>query len=250
MTVLGSAYGAVLFDLDGVLTPTAELHEQAWSALFSPFLAEHGAAPYCRQDYFAHIDGRPRFEAVALLLADRGIVLPQGTPEDLAEMSTVCGLGNRKNALFQAFLAEGIVPYPGSLAFIEQLERFDTPRAIVSSSRNARPVLTAAGLAKRFGLVVDELVAAAERLQGKPAPDTYRFAARRLGCDPGECVVVEDALSGVTAGARGGFGLVVGVDRGVGADALRAAGAQVVVRELDELRAAPAGQGRVTIHVE
>ncbi|MBA8796233.1 beta-phosphoglucomutase family hydrolase [Friedmanniella endophytica] len=236
MTDLGR-FRAVLFDLDGVLTPTAEVHMRAWQQLFTDYLAgRDGVAPYAETDYFDHIDGKPRYDGVRSLLASRGLTLPEGSPDDPATAETVCGLGNRKNDVFAAVLhEEGVRPYPGSVAFLDHVERLGLALAVVSSSRNAPAVLAAAGLADRFPVVVDGTVAAADGLPGKPAPDTFVAAAERLGVAVPEAVVVEDAISGVAAGAAGGFGLVVGVDRGVGADRLREAGAGLVVADLDEL---------------
>jgi beta-phosphoglucomutase family hydrolase len=233
---------AVLFDLDGVLTPTAEVHMRAWKELFTSVLAglpdDSGAdrSPYTDQDYFRHIDGRPRYEGVEAFLRSRGIDLPHGTPDDPPEAQTVCGLGNRKNALFNELLdAEGIEAYPGSVRVLDDLARCGTGVAVVTSSRNGPHVLHTSGLADRFEVVVDGGVAAEKGLRGKPEPDTYAYAAQRLGVPVERCAVVEDAESGVRAGAAGGFGLVVGVDRGVGADVLREAGADVVVTDLAEL---------------
>lgn len=227
---------ALLFDLDGVITPTADVHMRAWSRLFTPYLAAHGVAPYTEQDYFDSIDGKPRYDGVRSLLASRGITLPEGTPDDPADADTVCGLGNRKNAEFTAELTEhGVEAYPGSMRFLTAAIDAGMAVAIVSSSANAKQVLATAGILDRFPVVVDGLVAREDGLAGKPAPDTYLDAATRLGCSAAECVVLEDATSGVAAGRNGEFGLVVGVDRGAGADALREHGADVVVQDLAEL---------------
>ncbi|MGE0027175.1 MAG: HAD family hydrolase [Thermoleophilia bacterium] len=227
---------AVLFDLDGVLTPTAEVHMRAWGRMFSEFLASRSAAPYADTDYFAHIDGKPRLDGVRSMLASRGIVLPEGEPDDDPGLETVAGLGNRKNAMFTAELAEhGVAPYPGSLRFLDAAIAAGLDVAVVSSSRNAEPVLRAAGLRDRFAVVVDGAVAAAAGLAGKPAPDTYLHAAGLLGRTAAESAVVEDAHSGVAAGRAGGFGLVVGVDRGAGALELLASGADLVVDDLADL---------------
>ncbi len=227
---------AYLFDLDGVLTPTAEVHQYAWSRLFTPVLDDHRVAPYTSADYFAHIDGKPRYDGVRDLLASRGIRLPEGAPDDAPDADTVHGLGNRKNVEFTATLRdEGVAPYPASVRFLDAVVAAGAQVAVVSSSRNAPAVLRAAGLADRFEVVVDGEVAAARGLPGKPAPDTFRYAAERLGIPASDCAVVEDAESGVQAGAAGGFGMVIGVDRGTGEQVLRARGADVVVHELDEL---------------
>jgi beta-phosphoglucomutase family hydrolase len=234
--VAWDAVDAVLFDLDGVITPTAEVHMHAWAEMFRPFLAARGGAPYTDEDYFSYVDGRPRYDGVATLLRSRGIELPWGEPSDSPAAETVCGLGNRKNEMFGTVLArDGVTPYPGSVRLIDVLEHRSVPMAVVSSSANAPEVLRAAGLLERFAAVVDGAVAREHALPGKPRPDTYQYAADLLGVPHERAVVVEDAVSGVQAGAAGGFALVVGVDRGAGAETLRANGADVVVRDLAEL---------------
>jgi beta-phosphoglucomutase family hydrolase len=224
-----TAYAAALFDLDGVITPTAEIHERAWADLFAGY-------DYTPADYLAFIDGKPRYDGVRSFLASRDIVLPDGSPDEPPGDGTVCALGNRKNALFNKILdREGIAPYPGSLRTLELLAAGGVHAAIVSSSKNARTVLEASGLASRFDVVVDGVLVAERGLAGKPAPDAFLLAAELLGVDPARSVVVEDAVSGVAAGAAGPFAVVIGVDRGAGADALIAHGATFVVRDLDEL---------------
>ena len=227
----------VLFDLDGVLTPTVDVHMSAWSRLFTDFLESRGMSePYTDTDYFAYVDGKPRYDGVRSMLASRGILLPDGNPTDSPELDTVCGLGNRKNAAFNATLAEeGVHPYAGSLRFLDFVEAAGLAVAVVTSSRNGEMVLRAAGLRPRFEIVVDGLIAAEASLAGKPAPDTYEYAAHQLGLTAAECVVIEDAQSGVQAGRAGEFGLVLGVDRGVGAEALFADGADAVVTDLGHL---------------
>lgn len=232
-----TSYRAWLFDLDGVITPTAEVHMHAWSEMFNSFLDEQWAGGrYTDDDYFSHVDGKPRYDGVRDFLASRDITLPEGTPEDDPEQETVCGLGNRKNAVFNEILErDGVTAYPGSVALLDRLKDLGVAVAVVSSSRNAPQVLRAAGLSDRFEVVIDGNVATEHELPGKPAPDTYEFASDRLGFPHEQSVVIEDALSGVAAGAAGTFGLVVGVDRGVGEPALTRAGADVVVSDLAEL---------------
>ena len=231
-----STYDAVLFDLDGVLTPTVEIHQRAWGEAFAAFFAAHRITPeYSVDDYLASVDGRPRDDGIRTLLATRGVVLPDGSPDDPPGTPTVAGIGNAKNARVAELLAAGVAPYPGSVPLLDHLVALGVPMAVVSSSRNTPAVLAAAGLTSLFPVVVDGNVAAREGLPGKPAPDTYLFAAAALGVPAAAAVVVEDAVSGVAAGAAGGFGLVVGVDRGAGEAALTAAGADAVVHELDEL---------------
>ena len=230
------SFAAVLFDLDGVLTPTADIHTRAWTTMFDEFLVPRGLPRFTEDDYLRHVDGKPRFDGVRSFLASRGITLPDGDTDDPPGDASVAGLGNRKNELFLQILRDdGIAPYPGSVRFLEHLESLGRKVAVVSSSRNAREVLVASGLAPRFDVVTDGLVAAAEHIAGKPRPDMFLNAADRLGVAPADAVVIEDAVSGVAAGHAGGFGLVVGVDRGAGVDALREHGADLVVDDLADL---------------
>jgi beta-phosphoglucomutase family hydrolase len=225
-------FDAVLFDLDGVVTPTAEVHMRAWSEMFNAYLEElnergAGQAPYTDADYFAHVDGKPRYDGVRDFLTSRG--LP--THEDL-----VRELGDRKNDAFNVVLErDGVVAYPGSVALLDHLRGLGKPLAVVSSSANAPAVLEAAGLADRFETVVSGAVATERGLPGKPAPDTFAYAAEVLGATAATSVVLEDAVSGVRAGRAGDFALVIGVDRGAGEQTLTEAGADVVVRDLEEL---------------
>lgn len=225
-------FDAALFDLDGVLTPTATVHMAAWSEMFSAFLAAHDAAPYTEQDYFDHVDGKPRYDGVRDLLASRGITLPEGNPDDPSDAETVCGLGNRKNETFNAVLSrDGVEAYPGSVRLVEALAERGTKMAVVSSSKNAPAVLATAGIDHYFPVVIT----AADGLPGKPAPDTFLAGAAKLGVEASRAVVLEDATSGVAAGRAGDFGLVVGVDRGAGVEALTQAGADRVVTDLQDL---------------
>ena len=237
MGSLPAAVQAVLFDLDGVLTPTADVHMRAWDLLFTEVLATHGVSdPYTDADYFAHVDGKPRYDGVRDLLTSRGITVPEGTAADPPDAVTVSGYGNRKNEIFAELLrTEGVEAYPGSVVLLDQLAEQGIGVAVVSSSRNAPTVLAAAGLADRFDVVVDGVVATELGLPGKPQPDTFLHAAQQLGAPIDGSAVVEDAVSGVRAGRAGNFAYVVGVDRGAGKHALLAAGADVVVSDLAEL---------------
>lgn len=236
-------FDAVLFDLDGVLTDTASLHAKAWKAMFDEFLRRYGeehGLPFVpfeiATDYYTFVDGKPRHEGVASFLESRRIVLPEGAPDDPPEADTIYGLGNRKNELVQRMLdREGCDPYPGSVRFVRLVRQAGLKTAVVSSSRNAEAVLEAAGIAELFDDRVDGEVADALELPGKPEPATYLAAAERLGVEPARAAVIEDALSGVEAGRGGGFGLVIGVDRGEQADALRQHGADLVVSDLADL---------------
>jgi beta-phosphoglucomutase family hydrolase len=221
-------FRAVLFDLDGVVTPTALIHERAWAELFEPW-------GFTTADYLAHVDGRPRYDGVQAFLRSRGVELPWGDPADPPGDDTICAMGNRKNDTFNAVLArDGIEAYPDALELLDLLDGAGVPSAVVSSSKNARTVLAAAAITDRFATVVDGTTAAEVGLAGKPDPAMFLHAAAVLGVQPGSAAVIEDAVSGVAAGAGGGFSLVLGVDRSGGhAAALLDAGAHCVVASLD-----------------
>ncbi|MBG0719182.1 HAD-IA family hydrolase [Microbacterium paulum] len=229
-----TTYDGVLFDLDGVLTPTAEVHMHAWRTMFTDLFTGWGVEPpYTDDDYYRYLDGKQRYDGVASLLRSRDVEIPWGDPSDPPTADTVCGVGNRKNEVFAAVLREeGIAPYPGSLALIEKLRAAGTPIGVVSSSKNAEEVLAAAGIRDYFRIVMDGVVAAREGLRSKPEPDMFAEGARMLGVDPARSAAVEDAHSGVQSAAAAGFALVVGVDRGAGAQALLDLGADLVVDDL------------------
>ena len=229
-----TTFDGVLFDLDGVLTPTAEVHMHAWQTMFTQLFADWGIEPaYTPEDYFHYLDGKQRYEGVASLLRSRDVEVPWGDPDDPPSADTVCGIGNRKNDVFASVLrADGIAPYPGSLALLEALRAVGTPMGVVSSSKNAEEVLAAAGIRHFFGSVMDGVVAAREHLRSKPEPDMFTEGARMLGVDPARSAAFEDAHSGVKSAASAGFALVVGVDRGAGAQALLDLGADLVVDDL------------------
>lgn len=233
-------FEAVLFDLDGVLTSTAAVHATAWKQTFDrvlPVLIGEEARPFdIDEDYRAYVDGRPRYEGVAEFLRSRDIELPWGDPSDPPGTETICAIGNAKNERIREVLAEGQVePFPGSVALLDHLDALGIPMAVVSSSANAEQVLEAAGILDRFPVRIDGVVAAAESIPGKPAPDTFLEAVRRLGTEPSRAVVIEDAVAGVEAGVAGGFGAVIGVARHGDGEALSNAGADVVVDDLAEL---------------
>lgn len=232
-----TSFDAVLFDLDGVLTPTAEVHMHAWRTMFEQLFSAWDISPvYTDDDYFAYLDGKKRYDGVASLLRSRDVEVPWGDPSDSVDLDTVCGIGNRKNVVFESVLREGgIAPYPGSAALLDVLQAAGTPIAVVSSSKNAEEVLRVAGLRDRFPVVMDGVIAERDHLASKPAPDVFLEGARMLGVDPARSAAVEDAISGVQSAAAGGFALVIGVDRGVGAQALTDAGAHLVVADLQEL---------------
>jgi beta-phosphoglucomutase family hydrolase len=231
---------AWLFDLDGVLTDTAVVHAEAWSATFDEVLRRCAGdvtfAPFTGADYDRYVDGKPRYDGVRDFLASRDVHLPEGSAADPPERDTVHGVGNRKNQLVLERLAAGrFVVFPGSVALVEALRRRGTRTAVVSASENCRAVLRSGGIASLFDVVVDGRTASERHLAGKPAPDSYLCAAAELAVPPERAAVVEDALAGVQAGRAGGFGWVVGVARHANRRALAEAGADVVVGDLGEL---------------
>jgi beta-phosphoglucomutase family hydrolase len=236
-------YDAVLFDLDGVITDTANLHATCWKQMFDEYLQkrarQRGEAfrPFdVSTDYRLYVDGKPRFDGVRDFLSSRRIQLPEGNPDDPAQEETVCGLGNRKNDLVNHAIADvGVEPYEGTVEFIHQLRRNGFKTAVVTSSQNCTVVLKAAKLDGFFEVRVDGNTIESERLAGKPAPDTFLMAARLLGVEPTRAVVIEDAISGVQAGSNGSFGLVIGVARKGNAEELKQHGAHLVVDDLGEL---------------
>ncbi|MGW8399357.1 HAD family hydrolase [Streptomyces lydicus] len=233
--------GAVVLDTDGVITDSARVHAAAWKDAFDPALAAAGGQrPFDPvQDYLRHVDGRARLDGAAAFLASRGLDLPLGEEGDAPGTDTVHAVAARKDELFTARLeAGGIEVWPGTVQLLRVLRQERVPRAAVSASRHATALLDAGGVLPLLDAVVDGNEARRLRLPGKPDPALFEEAARRLGVPPRDTAVVEDALAGVEAGRRGGFGLVVGVDRTAGraaAAALRRRGADVVVADPGEL---------------
>jgi beta-phosphoglucomutase family hydrolase len=232
-----------LFDLDGVLTQTAKVHDAAWKEMFDDFLRERArqtGQPFVPfdpvADYDEYVDGKPRADGTRSFLESRGIHLPEGSDDDPPSAQTVHGLGNRKNEIVLKKIREdGVEAYPGSVTYLRAVKAAGLPRAVVSSSANCHDVLVAAGIDDMFDARIDGVVAEQEHLRGKPAPDTYLAGAKALGLRPAAAAVFEDALAGVAAGRAGGFGFVVGVDRVGQAEALKEHGADVVVKDLAEL---------------
>jgi beta-phosphoglucomutase family hydrolase len=242
--VLGLPAGvtACLFDLDGVLTDTAAVHEAAWAATFDAYLkarAERGGAafvPFTKQDYLDYVDGKPRPDGVRDFLASRGITLPEGDPDDAPGTETVNGIGNGKNVdLVARIHSGGVKVFEGSRRYLAAARDAGLRRAVVSSSANTADVLAVTGLDEYVELRVDGVTIREERLKGKPAPDTFLTAAERLGVAAAAAAVFEDAIAGVQAGRAGKFGAVVGVDRVGQAAALKTNGATVVVPDLSDL---------------
>lgn len=242
MLGLPEKIGVCLFDLDGVVTRTAVVHDAAWKSMFDEFLRSQagpdgGYVPFDPvQDYDEYVDGKPRIEGTRAFLASRSISLPEGSPSDPPGARTVHGLSNRKNELvLQVLRRDGVEVYEGSRRYVAAARAAGMRTAIVSSSANTQQVLAAGGVASLFDVRVDAHVARERGLKGKPAPDTFLEAARQLDTESAHAAVFEDALAGVTAGRAGDFGYVVGVDRVGQAAALRQHGADVVVQDLAEL---------------
>ena len=243
MLGLPSGITALLFDLDGVLTPTAKIHAAAWKQTFDEFLQQRAQqsgtefVPFdAKDDYDEYVDGLPREDGVRSFLKSRGIELPEGSADDPTDAATVYGVGNKKNELVLKLIREqGVKPYEGSERYVRAAKSAGLKRAVVSSSANCRDVLHSAGIDDLFDAVVDGVVATREHLHGKPAPDTYLAGAKALGVEPAQAAVFEDALAGVEAGHAGHFGCVVGVNRVGQREALKQHGADIVVDDLAEL---------------
>jgi beta-phosphoglucomutase family hydrolase len=249
---LPNSISACLFDLDGVLTPTAVLHRRAWARAFDEFLEARdgsGFQPFTDDDYFNYVDGKPRADGVRSFLASRSITLPEGHPDDPPGFDTVNALGNQKNERLLTVLDEqGIAPYPGSLRYLSAVYEAGFKIGCVTSSANGKEVLDQSGLSRFIHVRIDGNVIRDRGLRGKPAPDSFLAGAEALNVRPNQAAVFEDAISGVEAGHAGGFGLVVGVDREPAGqktfgEALRSHGADKVVTDLAELLE-PAQDGR------
>jgi len=229
---------ACLFDLDGVLTQTAKVHQAAWKQTFDGYLRRRDpeAREFSQEDYNEYVDGKPRRDGVRDFLASRGITLPEGSEDDPVDADTVNGVANQKNELILKVLEErGVDVYEGSMRYLRACKDAGMATAVVTASANGEQVVAAGGFADLIDTRVDGLVAAREGLRGKPAPDTFLAGARALGVEPAAAAVFEDALAGVAAGRAGNFGYVVGVDRVGHAEGLRQRGADIVVDDLAEL---------------
>ena len=236
-------YDAVLFDLDGVLTMTMKIHAICWKRMFDAYLQERAARlgqsfrPFeIAEDYKPYVDGKLRYDGVRSFLHSRGITLPEGTPDDSPELTTVCGLGNRKDRMVSETIArDGVEVIEGSITVVHRVRERGLLTAVVSASKNCETVLQVTGIFNLFDTIVDGKVAARLGLPGKPGPDTFLQAARELGVEPARAIVVEDAISGVQAGRAGGFGLVIGIDHSGEKEALLQGGADIVVKDLLEV---------------
>lgn len=235
-------FAAAIFDMDGVITKTAAVHSSAWKRMFDEYLRQRAVErsevfhEFSHAfDYLTYVDGRPRYRGVEAFLNSRGIVLPFGAPTDLAGRETVCGLGNRKNAIFNQIIErDGVGLFDSTVALIRELQRRGVRIGLATSSNNSLVILERTGTASLFATVVDGLVSANLGLKGKPEPDIFATAAANLGVASDRAIVIEDAVTGVQAGARGGFALVIGVARENNAQELRAHGADLVVADLGD----------------
>ena len=240
-----NAFDAALFDLDGVLTQTAVVHAAAWKRLFDEYLQARSSrdntafVPFdIDRDYRLYVDGKLRYDGVKSFLESRGIILPYGESQDGPDRETVHGLGNKKDQYFQAHLKEhGVKVYEDAVRFLRVVRAQGLRTAVVSASKSTEAVVQRIGLTDCFDVRVDGVESARLHLKGKPAPDGFLEAARRLGVEPARAIVVEDAVAGVQAGRNGGFGLVIGVDRTGHAERLREQGATLVTSNMAELAA-------------
>lgn len=234
---------AAIFDLDGVITKTAKVHFSAWKKIFDHFLQQRASdqqssfQPFTYQDYLNYVDGLPRYKGIKTFLSSRNIIIDEGHPDDDGKKNTVYGLGNYKNQVFQEVLEEkGVEVFPSTIKLIKNLRAQDIKTGVVSSSKSCRMILAKAKIENLFDVRVDGLTSIELHLQGKPEPDIFLKAAERLAVKPEQCMIVEDAISGVQAGSKGGFRFVVGIDRhGSLAETFKQNGAHLVVTDLDQL---------------
>jgi beta-phosphoglucomutase family hydrolase len=236
-------FNAAIFDMDGVITKTAAVHSLAWKKMFDEYL-RYREGKYHESfrefthagDYLAYVDGRPRYKGVETFLKSRRIDIPVGEPIDDPGQETVCGLGNRKNEFFNRVIKEkGVGVYESTIKLIRELLAQGVKVGVATSSKNSALILKKAGVASLFETCVDGVVSAELGLRGKPEPDIFTRASDNLGIQYDRAIVIEDAVSGVEAGARGKFGLVIGVARENNVAELEARGADVVVEDLAEL---------------
>lgn len=240
VTITKAACDAVIFDMDGVVTKTANVHFKAWKKLFDEYLEKstrQDQAPFSQEDYLRYVDGKPRLEGIASFFESRNINLPEGDEEDGPEDETLHGLGNRKNRLFNRLIeTNGVEVYQAAVQLLKKLRDAGFGTAVVTSSKNCVAVLEAAGIERLFDHKVDGLDAEELNLRGKPLPDIFLEAADRLNARPSRTVILEDAISGVRAGKKGGFGLIIGVDRAGQEKDLLENGADAVVTNISAIK--------------
>ncbi len=237
------SFQSVVFDLDGVITKTATVHAHAWKKAFDEYLQlreKRDGEPFreftYQTDYLKFVDGKPRYQGVKNFLESRNIDIPFGDPSDPPEKETICGIGNKKNHMFNKLLQEeGAEVFDSTVKLIKNLKKQGIKIGVASSSKNCQPILKSVNLEHLFETRVDGVISAELNLKGKPEGDIFVTAARNLGTLPPNSVVVEDASSGVEAGRNGGFGLVIGVARENNEKELAKHGADLVVPDLAEI---------------
>lgn len=200
-----------IFDLDGVIANSVPFHFRAWKKMFE----EYGHK-FSMEEYLAKVDGRPRLEGAAAILTE----LP---PEEIEKA------GGKKQGYYLKFLdREPIEIFQSSIEIIKGLKAKGIKLAAASSSKNAVRILKKINLFDIF----EVNVSGADFEKGKPDPEIFLTAASKLGLKPEECVVFEDAKSGVEAALNGKF-YCVAIDRHNKPEALK--GAHKLVKDLGEL---------------
>ena len=243
ITIDVERFEAFIFDLDGVITQTDSIHARAWKQLFDEFLAKRATqtgAPLVafdlKTDYRRYVDGKPRIAGVLDFFAARGINVPMGEPGTDAEPDTAHGLARCKDRYFSELLArEGVQVFDSGVALLRDTRKRGVRTAVASSSHHCAEILRAAGLTTLFDARVDGIDLDRLSLPGKPAPDMFLEAARRLGVLPARAAVFEDATVGIVAARAGGFRLAIGIGHGVHAADLLNSGADGVVADLSEV---------------
>lgn len=232
-------YSAAVFDLDGVITQTSDVHLESWKQLFDEFLANRDGdnfKPFTQEDYNKYVDGRPRYDGVKKFLESRGISIELGKSDDSPDKETICGLGNKKNTLFQKVITEkGVVLYDSTIQFIKQLVEKKVKVAVATSSKNGKKILEITKVRHLFNVEIDGNITESMGLCGKPEPDIFLECCKIMKVHPEESLLVEDATSGVDAGKRGHFGLVIGVDRVNHREDLLRYGADIVINDFSEV---------------
>ncbi|HZZ20102.1 MAG TPA: HAD-IA family hydrolase [Opitutaceae bacterium] len=238
----GLHFEAAIFDMDGVVANSAVIHSKSWKRVFDEYLqfrSAHYQEPFVEfthdHDYLGYLDGRPRYDGIEAFLQSRGISIPRGNPDDWMGAETVCAIGGRKNAIFNQIIeTEGVDVFESTVSLIRDLLARGVKVGLATSSYNSAVVLGKTGTRHLFGTVVDGLESAILGLRGKPEPDIFVTAASNLGVTSSRAIVFEDAVTGVRAGAKGGFALVIGIAREDNAKELSNNGADVVVEDLSE----------------
>lgn len=237
-------FKAVVFDMDGVITKTAKTHALAWKKMFDGYLffrAKQFDEPFAEfilpDDYLKYVDGKPRYKGVESFLESRNIVIPLGSPLDTPGFETICSLGNRKNEAFNEVIAsEGVEVFQSTVDLMDNLISNGIKLGVASSSKNCKQVLDVVNLTSKFSARVDGISLAELGLQGKPEPDIFLKTCEYLEVNPRLAIIVEDAVSGVQAGKKGNFGLVIGLARENNSEELLENGADAVFEDLSDLK--------------